>query len=334
MGVFVGAGQLLSLEPYAQAYGWRDRFPQSVLKNSSYSADGKEFGTGDLWGLPQMGEIVGVFYNKAKLAELGLEVPATWADFTAALAAAKAAGEVPLMLGNVEGWPAVHVFGPIQGAHVPADQVTALGMGNPGASWTTPENTAAAEELAAWAKDGYFNEGYAGGDYDAVAEEFTKGTGLFFIAGSWEGGVVNDAMGDNAGFFAPPPATAGAPKATTGGTSLPFSITSGSKNPDAAAAFIDFITSDEAMQVVAETGNLPILRTAELAPASGVWAEVFAEFGEVSQNGSLLPYLDWATPTFGDEALKPGLQDLMAGKATAEQFLQRLEEDYAAFTAG
>jgi raffinose/stachyose/melibiose transport system substrate-binding protein len=334
MGVFVAAGQLLSLAPYAEAYGWEERYPETVLKNSRYSTDGTVFGEGDLYGLPQVGEIVGVFYNKEKLESLGLGIPATWAEFTAALDTAKAAGEVPLMLGDVEGWPAVHVFGPVQGAHVPADQVAALGMGNPGADWTTAENVAAAQQLADWATGGYFNESFLGGDYDAVVEEFAGGTGLFLMAGSWVGAAVDEAMGPNAGFFAPPPVQASDPKATTGGTSLPFSITAGSKHPDAAALFIDFITNDDAMSVLAETGNLPILRTAELAPASGVWADVYAEFQEVSDRGYLVPYLDWATPTFGDEVLKPGLQDLMAGRISAEEFCETLQVDYAAFTAG
>ncbi|MDR3107996.1 MAG: extracellular solute-binding protein [Bifidobacteriaceae bacterium] len=333
MGSFVAAGQLQSLEPYAEAYGWEDRFPETVLKNSRYSEDGAVFGEGNLYGLPQVGEIVGVFYNKDKLAALGLTVPSTWDDFVSALDAAKAAGEVPLMLGDVEGWPAVHVFGPIQGAHVPADQVTALGMGNPGADWTSPENVAAAQQLADWAAGGYFNEGFLGGDYDAVVEEFAGGTGVFLMAGSWVGAVIDEVMGEDAGFFVPPPAEAGAPKSTTGGTSLPFSITAGSKNPDAAALFIDFITREDAMTVIADTGNLPILRTAELAPASGVWADVYAEFQEVSESGVLLPYLDWATPTFGDAALKPGLQDLMAGHSTVEEFLKALQADYAGFIA-
>jgi raffinose/stachyose/melibiose transport system substrate-binding protein len=334
MGAFVGAGQLLPLDSYAATYGWTERYPDTVLKNSRYSPDGAVFGDGSLYGLPQVGEVVGVFYNKAKLSSLGVDVPATWDEFTAALDAAKAAGETPLMLGDVEGWPAVHVLGPIQGALVPPDEATALGMGNPGADWTTPENVAAAEQLAEWATGGYFNEGFLGGDYDAVVEEFASGTGVFLMAGSWVGAVIDEAMGDGAGFFAPPPVTEGAPKATTGGTSLPFSITSGSAHPDAAALFIDFITNDHAMEVLAETGNLPILRTAELAPAQGVWADVYAAFQDVSDNGYLLPYLDWATPTFGDEVLKPGLQDLMAGQTTPAEFCAALQADYAAFTSG
>jgi raffinose/stachyose/melibiose transport system substrate-binding protein len=332
MGTFVGAGQLLSLEPYAEAYGWRDRFPETVLKNMSYSPDGSQFGSGDLYGLAQAGEIVGAFYNKEKLAALNLGIPETWADFEAALAAAKTAGEVPLMLGNVEGWPAVHVFGPIQGAFVAPDQINLLGMGNPGASWKTDENLAAANELAGWAASGYFNDGYAGAADNEVAEQFAAGTGVFMLAGSWNGAMLNDAMGENAGFFAPPPVTAGAPQATTGGTSLPFAITSGSKNPDAAAAFIDYITSDEAMVILADTGNLPVLGAQGLVPADQpVQADIFAAFAEVSENGSLLPYLDWATPTFGGDTLQPGLQDLLAGKTTAEEFLDRLQADYSTF---
>ncbi|MDR1427504.1 MAG: extracellular solute-binding protein [Bifidobacteriaceae bacterium] len=334
MGAFVEAGQLLDLDPYSEAYGWGERFPETVLKNSRYSSDGKVFGEGTLYGLPQVGEVVGVFYNKTKLAELGLTVPDTWDEFVASLDTAKEKGETPLMLGDVEGWPAVHVFGPIQGAYVPPEEITLLGMGNPGADWTTPENIEAAKQLSDWVAGGYFNEGFLGGDYDAVVEEFANGTGVFLMAGSWVGAVIDEVMGDDAGFFAPPPATAGAPKATTGGTSLPFSVTSGSKNPDAAALFIDFITSDHAMEVLAETGNLPILRTAELAPTTGVWADVYAEFQDVSDNGYLLPYLDWATPTFGDEVLKPGLQDLMAGQKTVEKFCEDLQVDYATFTAG
>ncbi|MDR2453832.1 MAG: extracellular solute-binding protein [Bifidobacteriaceae bacterium] len=333
MGTFVGAGQLLSLEPYAEAYGWRDRFPETVLKNMTYSADGAQFGSGNLYGLPQAGEIVGVFYNRAKLADLGLDIPQSWAEFGAALAAAKAAGEVPLMLGNVEGWPAVHVFGPIQGAYVPADQVNLLGMGNAGASWTTAENLAAATELADWAAQGYFNDGYAGAGDAQAAEDFAAGTGVFMLAGSWNGATLNEAMGANAGFFAPPPAAAGGPIATTGGTSLPFAITSGSKHADAAAAFIDYITSDEAMKILAETGNIPVLGAQNLVPAGQpVQADIFAAFGAASETGSLLPYLDWATPTFGADALQPGLQDLLAAKTTPQAFLDRLQADYAAFT--
>lgn len=332
MGAFVTAGQLLPLNTYADKYGWTDRFPQSVLQYSTYSEDGKTFGTGNIYGLPQVGEVVGVYYNKKKLTALKLEVPKTWEEFEAALAAAKAAGEIPIELGNLDKWPAGHVFGPIQGQYVAADQITDLGLGNAGASWKTPENEAAAAQLSDWVTKGYFNEGPNGTDYDAAWQALTKDQGVFLIGGSWLAADLEKAMKDNIGFFAPPP-PAGKTVATTGGTGLPFAVTKSSKNPDVAAAYIDFITNDAAMEVLAKTGNLPVNRTAELAPKSGVQAEVFAAFGEVTTKGALLPYLDYATPTAGD-VLGQSLQDLIAAQVDPAEFTQQLEDDYAAFVGG
>lgn len=329
MGAFVEAGQLVPLDPWAQAYGWADRYSPDVLQYSTYSSDGTVFGEGDLYGLPQVGEVVGVFYSKSKLAGLGPDVPATWDDFEAALAAAKAAGEVPMQLGNVEAWPAIHVFGPLQGATVDPADIVALGLGNAGASWQTPQNEAAAATLQGWANDGYFNEGANGTDYDAAWNALADGTGVFLIGGSWLGADLEAAMGDDVGFFAPA-SSAGGPIATTGGTGLPFAITSGSKHPDVAAAYIDFLTSDDAMTTIAEKGNLPVNRTAELAPDSGVQADIFRVFDAVTTSGSLLPYLDYATPTFSD-TLGAALQDLIAGRTDPAGFTATLEADYAAF---
>lgn len=332
MGAFVKANQIISLERYAEAYGWKDRYPESILQYSTYSADGKTFGEGNLYGLPQVGEVVGIFYSKSKLDKLGLEPPKTWAEFEDALAAAKEAGEVPINLGNLEQWPALHVFGPIQGAHVPVDTITALALGNEGASWTTPPNREAAEQFGSWAQQGYLGKAPNGTAYDDAWNQFASGEGVFLVAGSWLAAGLESEMGDNVGFMAPPPVEAGDPPVTTGGTGLPFAITSGSDHPDAAAAYIDFITSDEAMQVLAETGNVPVLDTASYAPESGVLKDVYEVYGEVTSEGSILPYLDYATPTMG-ETLGAALQGLIAGRLSPEEFLQQAQADYEEFTS-
>ncbi|WP_022916783.1 extracellular solute-binding protein [Ruania albidiflava] len=334
MGAFVSAGLLLNLDRYAEAYGWKERFSDDVLAVSRYSEDGVTFGEGSLYGLPQVGEIVGVFYSRSALEQVASEDELLSGDFdtfTDILARAADAGLTPIQLGNIEGWPAGHVFGPIQAQHVPADQVRALAMGNAGASWLSEENVAAATELADWSTSGYFNDGANGTDYDAAWSDFASGDGVFTIGGSWLAADLQDAMGADVGFYVP--ASADGTLATTGGTGLPFAVTAQSPNADAAAGYIDFITSDEAMEVLADTGNMPVNQTAELAPADGVNADVFAAFGAVTTDGHLLPYLDWATPTMGD-TLGATLQDLIAGQATPQEAMQQLEDDYSAFTSG
>jgi raffinose/stachyose/melibiose transport system substrate-binding protein len=329
MGAFVAAGELLPLEPWARAYGWDQRFPDSVRQYVSYTPDGKVFGEGEMYGLPQVGEVVGIYYNAAELQRLGIAVPTTWEEFEAALAAVKAGGATPLALGNVEGWPVLHVFGTVQDQLVPAEQISDLAFGRKGASWTTPENTRAAQRVAEWAQAGYFNEGVNGIDDNQAWQAFSRGEAVFLIGGSWYAPDLEAAMGQNVRFMPPPP-PAGGTVSATGGTGLPFAITSASDAPDAAAAYLDFITNSDAMQVLTETGNLPVADTAAQNPPAGLSQDVFAAFAAVADGGRLLPYLDYATPTMGD-TMGAALQDLLSGAQPPEAVLTTVEADYAAF---
>ncbi|GAB3811342.1 extracellular solute-binding protein [Kribbella italica] len=330
MGEFVKAGQLVPLDEWAKAYDWGSRYAASVMQYSRYSADGKTFGEGNLYGLPQVGEVVGLYYNKEKLTKLGIQPPTTWAEFEDALAKAKAGGELPMQLGNLDKWPAIHVFGTVQDKTTPADQITTLAFGRPGASWKTPENTKAAENLVSWVDKGYFNSGFNGQGYDPAWQDFGKGNGVFLIAGTWLQADLQKALGTKVGFMLPPGTDAGAKPVITGGTGLPFAMTNKAKNKDAAAAYINFITSPDAMKVLTATGNLPIADTAQQQEPAGLAKDVFAAFGTAVGEEGLVPYLDYATPTMYD-TLGAALQDLMAKKATPQQFVDKLEADYSKF---
>lgn len=329
MGAFVAANQLRSLQPWARVYGWNDRFPESVKRFVSYTPDGKTFGQGNLYGLPQVGELVGIYYNQAELDRLGIAVPRTWDDFEAALASAKAAGATPLQFGNLEKWPALHVFGTVQDQFVSPDQVTKLAFGRSGASWTTPDNTQVARTIAGWVRADYFNAGINGVDKEAAWRAFATGQSVFLIGGTWLAADLQAAMGTAVRFMAPPP-RAGHPLSATGGTGLPFAITSGSHQPDVAAAYLDFITNPEAMRVLTATGNLPVVDTAAQQPPAGLSRDVFSAFASVTGQGELQPYLDYATPTMSD-TMGAALQDLLAGAVTPEQFLSTVQSDYGAF---
>ncbi len=330
MGEFVKAGQLVPMDEWAKAYDWGSRYPASVMQYSRYSADGKTFGEGNLYGLPQVGEVVGLYYNKEKLTKLGIQPPTTWAEFEDALAKAKAGGELPMQLGNLDKWPAIHVFGTVQDKTTPADQITTLAFGRPGASWKTPENTKAAENLVSWVDKGYFNSGFNGQGYDPAWQDFGKGNGVFLIAGTWLQADLQKALGTKVGFMLPPGTDGGAKPVVTGGTGLPFAMTNKAKNKDAAAAYINFITSPDAMKVLTATGNLPIADTGQQQAPAGLAKDVFAAFGTAVGQESLVPYLDYATPTMYD-TLGAALQDLMAKKATPQQFVDKLEADYSKF---
>src|SRR4051812_16409143 len=162
MGQLVKGGLLKPLDAYADAYGWKDRWSKTLLDLNRFSADGKQFGTGNLYGVSQMGEIVGVFYNKDKVAS----VPKTFDEFESMLADAKKKGEVPISFGNLDKFGGIHEFQTVQNQFADPQSVRNFVFAKSGASFDTPENTEAAAKLQEWADKGYFTPNFNGTGYD------------------------------------------------------------------------------------------------------------------------------------------------------------------------
>jgi len=325
MGALVKGGLLKPMDAYAEAYGWNDRWSKTLLDLNRFSSDGKQFGSGDLYGVSQQGEIVGVFYNKDKVGA----VPKTFGEFEDMLAKAKADGDVPISFGNLDKWPGIHEFQTVQNAFASKDDVRDFVFAKDGASFDTAENREAATKLQEWADKGYLTPNFNGTGYDPAWQAFTKGKGPFTIAGTW---IINDAysaLGDKLGFFLMPPREAGSEPVALGGESLPWGITSKSKNADVAAAYIDFITNAKAADVQVETDNLPAM-AASVQPSSPVSKDVFAAWKQLSDNDGLTPYMDYATPTFFDD-FSGAVQRLIAGKVKPDAFTKSVQEDYAKF---
>ncbi len=332
MVTFVKAGQLVPLDQYAKLYGWEKRYPKTLLDLNRVSDDFEHFGEGKLYGISQMGEYIVVYYNKSKLKSLGLSLPKTWSEFAAQLPKIKAKGETPIEFGNLDKWPAIHTFGVIQAQTAGKKDVRNLVFGTDDASWTDPATVKAATTLQDWAKKGYFTKGANGLGYDDAAKKFAAGTGVYLITGTWEAAVLKKPMGDNLGLMLPPPATAGGAPTTTGGESLAFSITSKSKHPDVAAAYLNFMTNAHAADVMTETGNLPAVpgKAAESLKPDSVEGQMVDGWTKVSDVDGLVPYLDYSTPTFYD-TITAALQSLIGGQSTPQEFTQTLQADYEKF---
>ena len=326
MGQLVKGGLLTPLDAYADAYGWGDRYSKVLLDLNKFSDDGKDFGSGSLYGLSQMGEIVGVFYNKDKVKT----PPKTFSEFEAALQKAKSAGEVPISFGNLDPFAGIHEFQTVQNQYADPDAVRDFVFARNGASFNTPENEQAAKKLQEWAKKGYFTPNFNGTGYDPAWQQFAKGKGPFLIAGTWLTSDLADNMGDKVGFMLMPRPEAEAGPVSLGGESLPWAITSKSKNPDVAAAYIDFLTNAEAGAVLVDTNNLPAMKT-EAQASSGVSKDVAEAWKTLNDAQGLVPYIDYATPTFYDD-ISGNVQKLMGFKETPQGFTDGLQKDYTKFT--
>src|SRR5262249_23611219 len=117
--------------------------------------------------------------------------------------------------------------------------------------------------------------------------------------------------------------------ATLGGEGLPWAISSKTKNADAAATYLDYITNNASMQVVADNGNLTATK-ADVKVPSGLDTEVNNAWVKANQQDAVVRYPDGATPTMYD-TIPAAIQELLAGKATAGQFAATVTSDYSKF---
>jgi raffinose/stachyose/melibiose transport system substrate-binding protein len=333
MGPLVTAGLLKPLDEYADRYGWADRYSEGLLKMNQFTEDGKSFGTGNLYGVPMTGEVVGAYYNKAKLRKLGLDLPTTFEEFEAALQKAKAGGEVPIQFGNLDKWTGIHEYEEIQLQQIDKAAARDFIFAESSAGFDNDDNLAAAQKLQEWTENGYFTEGFAGLGYDPSWQQFGEGKGVFLITGSWLTADLKKALGDDVGFFLLPPPEGGS-LATLGGEGLPWAISSKTtgNEAEAAAAYIDFLTSDESMQVITDAGQLPATR-AQVTVPSGLDTEVFDAWTTANEEDAIVPYLDWATPTMYD-TITAAVQELMAARATPNEFVAKVQSDYEKFHEG
>lgn len=326
MGTLVKGGLLRPLDPYMRAFDWQDRYSELLLDLNRFSPDAKTFGDGNLYGLSQMGEIVGVFYNKDKVSS----PPETLADFEKSLDEAKAEGDVPIQFGNLDKWPGIHEYETVYARMGDKQAIRDFVFAREGASFDQQPFQDTAAKLQEWADKGYFTKDFNGTGYDPAWGRFAKGDGRYTIGGTWLVADLQEQMGDKVGFMLLPGEEAGAEPVALGGESLPWAITSKSEHPDVAAAYLDFITNENASKVLARTGNLPAIPGGEDAIPEGLPSDVYEVWNQLNEADGLIPYLDYTTPTAGDD-FAGAIQEMLAGKLQPAKFTATIQQQFEDF---
>lgn len=330
MGPMIRAGQLVSLAPYVEQYGWNDIMPEGLRARNSYSADGTAFGEGELWGVSAESEIVGFYYNRSIFEEHGLSVPTTFEEFETLNAALREAGVEPIAFGTLDKWQAIHIFGEIQGTYTDREYLDNIVYRRGDASFEDQSMLDAAAKLVEWDGNGFFMEGYEGVNGDDAIPLFTSGMSAMLMQGSWAAGAVAEGLGDDAGFFLMPPHDGGGSVLHVGGVGIPYSITTNAEDPDLAAELINSFVTEDAFSLFVEAGILPAGEIpTDLIEEGTLSGDLYANWNTALEADGLGHYLDWATPDFYD-IITARLQELMAGQIEPQEFVTQLQESYAA----
>lgn len=328
IGTLAKAGLIRNLDAYAKAYGWDKRIPETLAKQHQVSTDGKHIGTGVFFGIPMaQGGFITVYYNRSKLARLGLQPPTSFDDFESALAKAKSAGEVPMMIGTQDQWLSTTTLFAVMCVFGQTQKISdfVYGIGGTAADTGMKE---AAEAYQRWSTSGYLPKNFAGTSGSDSGQAFVEGTGVFYFYYSDSLPFQTVAKSNGFGAFLLP--TPGELRGV-GASNQNFSVATRSKHPDAAALYLDFVSSKQAGQLAMDVGIMPFLDTFDVGAGTGpLLKDEVRELNAVQKTDGFVPYFDWATPTMLD-TMGAQCQLLLAGKATPDQLVAACQKDYDSF---
>ena len=230
---FISAGMVEPLDAVFAAKGWTDRFPKWTVDR--LKQDGKQY------GVPFHGQGMGFFYRKDLFQAAGITAaPTTYADLEADCAKLKANNVYCASTGGKFGWHVMRLVdyfietscGP--DVH---DQLNALK-----ASWNQDCVVAAYQKLRDWIDKGWLVPNFLNVAPDDSRIPVYQGNAAMVMEGPWFEPALQQNEQDSSayGFFVPP--TDHEPSRYSAFPEQ-FMIASGSKHKEAAATFIDFITS-------------------------------------------------------------------------------------------
>ena len=334
--LLVRAKLIRPLDGYAKKYGWGKYYSTGAAAQFRWTPDGKTFGKGNLWGVGQFGQSTGVFVNAARLKKLGISTvhPKTFAEFDALVAKVRSKlpkSEPVITLGNKDGYEIVHAWGMIQGAYVTGKSVRDWIFHAPGATFDTPGNAKALAVLKRWVDAGVFGTDYnAVGENDAAAA-FAKGKGVFYMGGNWQAAVLKAGLGSGLEFYNGPAGASGKHVAI-GSTSLPWHISSKTKNADIAAAYIDFLINAKSgsAKLMYAQNQIPAISTAPKAVGDPYLSSIAGGWQQLVKQDGLTLFPDWTTDTMYT-TLGTEFQKFAGGKESAADVIKHVQSDWEKF---
>lgn len=289
-GEFVNAGLSKPLDSYYAQYKWDDRLtPTSIAASKAYA--------GGRHGVPYTFHGEALYYNKALFAKAGITAPpVTYDELKADAKKLKSAGIPAFTFGGSVNWHLMRLMDAILETKCGADKHDALKALK--ADWSAEACVADSfGELRDWSSN-YILSPFMGIDQAQSFNLFVAGRAAMMLEGDWLVAQLKDAGAADTFDLFPIPT----------GTNRLYSfseyyyVSSKSKAPDAAAKFLDYLTSDEVQQkYLGVLGSISVnknVKYANLAPMNQRWLDIFAKYDKAFINGDQAFPLAVATEYF------------------------------------
>ena len=247
-----------------------------------------DVGATGVFAVPYTGNAVGVLYNIDIFNSLGLKVPKTWDEFIATAEAVEKSGKTaPFYLTFKDSWAANVPFNALTGNLVSKDFPTEKYAGKTTFAANFRE---VAEKMLVLMK--YSQKDIFGKTYNQGNQAMARGEGAMYLQGAWATPAIT-AINPNShiGAFVFPASNTASDNKVVSGLDTVLTVTTTSKNPDAAEMFVDFlVTHDAAQQFVDEQKQFSAVK------GVGQTDPALAGFAPYFENGTVADYMSFHFP--------------------------------------
>lgn len=270
------------------------------------------------------------FYNKDAFAKAGVSaVPTTWNELYAACGKLKSAGFTPIVYGNGGQSLGALYYPWYDASYIAIGQSSVSGLRDlySGANqWNSAANIDSYSKYAALKTKGCTNSDVLTKTNNV--EDFLGGKAAMIIDGTWDTKKFTDAFGDKVAAFVPPFSDSPI-KGVVEFAGQGFGLTSYSKNQAAAAAFLEFMTTDEAAAVIDGAGLIPNINGATTSNAVNQQMLDFAATGGLER----YPMLDNVLQGDVVDAGNKIIPSILGGKTAVKSGLDQMAQVWNALPA-
>jgi raffinose/stachyose/melibiose transport system substrate-binding protein len=290
------------------------------VQGLQWSSDGFDAANGS-YVMPLEKQFYIGFYNKAAFTKAGVSaVPTTWNELYNACTKLKAAGYTPMVYGNGGQGLGAEFYPWYDSSYVMIGKYSVdqwLGLYNGTIPWNSSGNVAAFNKWAALETKGCTNSDVLTKTNNV--EDFTSGKAAMMIDGTWDTQKFTDAMKGNVAAFVPPFSDT----PIKGVVEYPgdgFSVMNYSSHQKEAAAFLEFLTTQQAADIINAAGLIPDLTgTTTTNPVN----QQMLDFAE-NQGFTRYPMLDNVTQGNVVDTGNKTLPSILAGKTSAQSGLDQM----------
>ncbi|MBB2948690.1 raffinose/stachyose/melibiose transport system substrate-binding protein [Actinoplanes lutulentus] len=319
-GLLSKQGLLTDLSEQATKRGWDTKLSPSLQTTAKYDEDGI-MGSGKFYGVPNYGEYVMVYYNKALFDKYKLAVPTTFEEFTKVMDTFVQNKVTPLAVGGAE-YPAQQIFYELALSKSDRAFVDDYQLYKNKVDFKGPQLTYGAQTFADWVSKGYISKDSAGIKAEDMGVSFTQGKFPILFSGSWWYGRFAEEIKDfEWGTFLFP-----GNNLHPGSSGNLWVVPEKSKAKALAYDFIDITMSPEIQALLGNSGGVPV--AADVSQITDPKNKELVEtFNKISGSDGLAFYPDWPAPGYYD-VLVAGVQGLINGSKTPDAFLDEIAKPY------